>query len=130
MKKVLILISTIILGFLSINSSYAANTSSWYIIWSDVNIYTIYKQTILSRHQVILDFKDWKQLNRKIEKYFINLYFVNNRTEKLETLEKNIWNILKKLEAKKPLTISEKKVFNLAKNLYLRTILELRKNVK
>nr|MDD3720152.1 hypothetical protein [Candidatus Gracilibacteria bacterium] len=127
MKKVIILLC-VILGIVSINTSYAATTTSTgYLIKSDVNIYKIYKETVLSRHQIKLDFKDGDKLNSIIEKYFINVYLSKDRKQKLDTLERNLSNVLQKLEAKKPLTINQKKIFNLARNLYLRTILELRK---
>gem|GEM_PF-3730033 len=65
-------------------------------------------------------------MNSKIEKYFISLYFTNDRKQRLIELEKKLGDILKKNEKRK-LTVKEKKVMNVVKNLYLRTILELRK---
>lgn len=126
MKKAIYLLILVFTSF-SIQNTFADNTtSSWYLIKDDVNIYKIYKETILSRHQISKDFSDWKKMNAQIEKYFISLYFTKDRKQTLIELEKKFGDILKKYENKK-LTAKEKKVLNLVKNLYLRTILELRK---
>ncbi len=128
MKKIIYLVLVIAFISISINTSFAASwsISSSYLIKDDVNIYKIYKETILSRHQISKDFSDWKKMNSKIEKYFISLYFTNDRKQRLIELEKKLGDILKKNEKRK-LTVKEKKVMNVVKNLYLRTILELRK---
>lgn len=127
MKKFILLLFFIIPSFLVSNQVFAdSSSSSWYLIKDDVNIYKIYKETILSRHKISKDFVDWKEMNSKIEKFFISLYFTKDRKQTLVDLEKNFRTILEKYEDKK-LSNKEVKVLNLVKNLYLRTILELRK---
>lgn len=124
MKKYINILCILILSLFVINSTFA-NTTQGYLINSNVSIYKIYKETILSRHQIKKDFKDWVALNNKIERFFIKVRTLNNKTQKLSELEKKFWDILKKYENKK-VTLKEDKYLNIVRNLYLRTILEIR----
>jgi hypothetical protein len=65
-------------------------------------------------------------MNKNIEKYFISLYFKTGRTTTLRALEKKTGDLIKKYD-NKILSIKQKKVLNLIKNIYYRAVIELNK---
>lgn len=125
MKKIIILVSLSFLFFINFDLSFA-ETSTSTSSKIDNTMYKLYKQAILTRNQIKKDYSDWEKINKKIEKYFISLYFRNDRTAKLKEIEKKMGDLIKKYDNKK-LSIKQEKALNIIKNLYYRAVIDLRK---
>jgi len=123
MKKLLLFMAFVLWVF-SFNYSNASYT--YLNPDKDKNIYKFYKQAVLTRNQIKKDFKDWDVLNKKIEKYFININFAKDRVTKLNDLKKKFEKILENNKSKN-LNYKQEKTINLVKNLYYRTVIELKK---
>ncbi len=73
--------------------------------------------------------KLWKDFVKKIELYFdyVEANYNDETIENLEKLKVTTGTMLIKLRKKEHLSSNEKLVFQLAKNLFLRSIIELNK---
>lgn len=127
MKKFIISLSFLLIMLFSMSYTFAAtNLYNITVKKPDVQMYKLYKQAILTRHQIQVDYGDWVKMNKNIEKYFINLYFKTGRTTILKALEKKTGDLIKKYD-NKVLNIKQKKALNLIKNIYYRAVIELNK---
>ncbi len=127
MRKIIISLSFLLIILFSWNYSFAAtNLYNITVKKPDKAMFKLYKQAVLTRHQIQLDYNDWVKMNKKIEKYFIELYFKTGRTTTLKALEKKTGDIIKKYD-NKVLNIKQKKALNLIKNIYYRAVIELNK---
>ncbi|MFA5917222.1 MAG: hypothetical protein WC850_03200 [Candidatus Gracilibacteria bacterium] len=127
MKKFIISLSFLLFILFGMNDTFA--TSNLYNITvkkPNLEMYKLYKQAILTRHQVQVDYNDGVKMNNKLEKYFIGLYFKTDRTIKLKSLEKKTIILIEKYD-NKILNTKQKKALNLIKNVYYRTVIELNK---
>lgn len=125
MKKIIILIAFFVLSFANFDSTSAASTTS---TDSKINntMYRLYKQAIVTRSQIQKDYSDWEKINKKIEKYFISLYFTSDRTKRLKEIEKKMWDLIVKYD-NKTLSTKQEKALNIIKNLYFRAVIDLNK---
>lgn len=125
MKKILILITLFVLSFANFYSTSAESTTS---TGSKINntMYKLYKQAIVTRNQIQKDYSDWENINKKIEKYFISLYFTSDRTKRLKEIEKKMWDLIVKYD-NKTLNTKQEKALNIVKNLYFRAVIDLNK---
>lgn len=127
MKKFIISLSFLLFILFGVNYTFAAtNLYNVTVKKPDLEMYKLYKQAILTRHQIQVDYSDWVKMNNKIEKYFISLYFKTGRTTTLKALEKKTGDLIKKYD-NKVLNIKQKKALNLIKNIYYRAVIELNK---
>lgn len=127
MKKFIISLSFLLFILFGMNYTFAAtNLYNVTVKKPDLEMYKLYKQAILTRHQIQVDYSDWVKMNKNIEKYFINLYFKTWRTTTLKALEKKTGDLIKKYD-NKVLSIKQKKALNLIKNIYYRAVIELNK---
>jgi hypothetical protein len=112
-----------ICSWVEITTTSQNETNTWIVEKISKTNSKIYKDAILSRAYIRSNIKNWEEIL-----YIIEVYFNNTRRdkniEKLETLKFKTWELLKKFDNKK-LNYEEKKVFNLIKNLYYRSIIEL-----
>ena len=92
---------------------------------SDIN-HKIYKEAIISRSYIRHNINDWEQILKKIELYFNNIRKYRD-FEKLEELNLKTKNFLINLSTKDNLNRLEQKVFELAKNLFYRSYIELQR---
>lgn len=115
MKKIILIISLFFLF------------SIQFVIASNTNInYEVFKKAIISRSYVRNNFKDWEKILIKIELYFNNIRKYRDII-KLKNLNNKTWELLIKFRKKEILTITEKKAFELVKNLYYRSYIELQR---
>ncbi len=129
MKKIIISVLIILLSLISFTDSFADSATNLYPSMAkkpDNSMYKLYKQAILTRHQIQVDYKDWVKMNKDIENFFISLYFKTDRTVRLRKLEKKTSDLIKNYD-NKILNMKQKKVLNLIKNLYYRSVIELNK---
>ncbi len=127
MKKIIISLSFLLFILFGMNDTFAAsNLYNITVKKPNLEMYKLYKQAILTRHQIQVDYNDWVKMNKNIEKYFISLYFKTGRTTTLRALEKKTGDLIKKYD-NKILSIKQKKVLNLIKNIYYRAVIELNK---
>lgn len=82
MKKIIISFLIILSSFSISNFTYAETTST------SNAMFKLYKKAILTRSQIKKDYKDWDKINKKIEKFFINLHFKSDRIKRLKEIEK------------------------------------------
>lgn len=117
MKKILVLIVSVLISFSIINISNANSLEK-----------KIYKKTILSKIQIEKDYTNGKEYNKKISEIFAKLRYEKNINTlwKLEILLKG--KIIE-LNSKNILSKNERKKLNLYNNLYYRTILLLDYNL-
>jgi len=127
MKKFIISLSFLLLSFFDTNYTFAAtNLYNITVKKPDIQMFKLYKQAVLTRHKIQVNYSDWVKMNNKIEKYFISLYFKIWRTTTLKALEKKTGDLIKKYD-NKVLNIKQKKELNLIKNIYYRAVIELNK---
>lgn len=122
MKKIFLII-TFILWIISFDCSFASYT---YLNQNtETNIYSFYKQAILTRAQIKKDFSDWDSMNNSIEQFFIKIELSSNKTTTLNNLKTKLETILNK-NKNSSLTTTQTKTINIIKNLYYRTIIALK----
>jgi len=116
MKKILLLIMSLLISSLVINYSYASSLEN-----------KLYKSVSITKIQIEKDYS--KNVNKKIVYIFAKYRYLKDKTtlNKLGILLKNKIRVLNK---KSFLTMIEKKKLNLYNNLYYRTILLLKYNLK
>lgn len=113
MKKVLLAICVFILWL-------------WIVSAETINIKLVYKEAIISRWYIRHNIRNWEEILKRIEIYFNNVR-KNKDKQKLETLLQKTDDALTKLESKNRLNRIEKKAFELIKNLYYRSYIELQR---
>lgn len=84
----------------------------------------IYKYAILSRSDIRDNIKDWEKIIDIIELSF-NKIRKNKDVKKFESIKSKTWEIIKKYNNKKYLTIEERKLLYVSKNLFFRSYIEL-----
>lgn len=84
----------------------------------------IYKYAILSRSDIRDNMKDWEKIIDIIELSF-NKIRKNKDVKKFESIKSKTWEIIKKYNNKKYLTIEERKLLYVSKNLFFRSYIEL-----
>ncbi len=115
------------------------NTIIFILIFSFLNLFNInlshadelqnklYRSTILTTNQVKKDY--WKEINQKIVDIFVK-YRYEKDTVTLNKLEWLLKEKIRLLNSKSILTIKEKKLLNFYNNLYYRSELLLKYNLK
>jgi len=116
MKKIFLFITSLLISLSFINTSNAISLD-----------HKLYKSVTITNLQIEKDY--WKEIKNKIILIFKKLRYEKNITtlNKLENLLK--WKITI-LNNKKILSAAERKKLNLYNNLYYRTILLLKYNLK
>lgn len=118
MKKITTLLISLIISFSYINNTNANNLEN-----------KLYKWVVITQFNISKDYKNGKNLNKKIETIFIKYRYLKDR-KTLNNLEKILKGKLEKFNSKKTLTRLEKRKQNLYLNLYYRTKLLLDYNLK
>lgn len=129
MKKIIIMVSVLLFcltGFTSVSADSSTNLYPSMAKKPDVKMYKLYKQVILTRHQIQEDYTDWEKINKRIEKYFISLYFKTDRNNRLKEIEKKMGDMIIKYD-NKILNSKQEKALNIIKNLYYRAEIDLTK---
>lgn len=118
MKKLLVLIISIIISFSIINPSNAWNLES-----------KLYRSVIVSKAKISKDYEKWDLYNEKISKIFIKYRYYKDKAT-LNKLEVLLKEKIIALNNKTILSAAERKKLNLYNNLYYRTKLLLDYNLK
>ncbi len=129
MKKIIFTLSVLLFSLTSFTPTFADSTTNLYPSMADkpdAKMYKLYKQVILTRHLIQEDYTDWIKINKRIEKYFISLYFKTDRTNRLKDIEKKMGDMIIKYDNKN-LNSKQIKALNIIKNLYYRAVIDLTK---
>ncbi len=118
MKKIITIITSIIISLSIINTTNADNLDK-----------KLYKAVIITKMDITKDYEEWETINNSIVKMFIKL-----RGDKNKTKLREIKTILKEkiivLYNKKDKSFLEKRKLNMYNNMYYRTVLLLDYNLK
>ena len=98
----------------------------WIVNAENINMKLVYKEAIVSRWYIRHNITNWESILTKIELYLNNIR-KNKDLNKLKILNKKTSEALIKLRKKEVLTKIEKKSFELIKNLYFRSYIELQR---
>ena len=116
MKKILLLITSLLISFSFSNSTNAISLD-----------HKLYREVTITNIQIEKDY--WKEVKEKIVTIF-KKYRYNKDIETLNKLEVLLKERIQDLNNKSILSRTERKTLNLYNNLYYRTILLLNYNLK
>lgn len=111
MKKIFLYIFCILMVITINNNTYANNFEK-----------KLYKEAILTTNKIVEDYKNWKNINSKIEYIFLE-YRYNKDKDPAQKLQNLLKPKIIELNIKNILSRNERKTLNLYNNLYYRTVL-------